>query len=123
MLQFYFMKGKDMLDYMLDDEKIISSKKQKKKTLSDLLDKYGSVENIDKNADVRDSYDYMFANTGNLIDEVLAERNASSDQNQLETDDDFDEIKTEKVEDESDIFDDEDYADVPKKEDGKSYFI
>ena len=123
MLQFYFMKGKDMLDYMLDDEKIISSKKQKKKTLSDLLDKYGSVENIDKNADVRDSYDYMFANTGYLIDEVLAERNASSDQNQLETDDDFDEIKTEKVEDESDIFDDEDYADVPKKEDGKSYFI
>ena len=123
MLQFYFMKGKDMLDYMLDDEKIISSKKQKKKTLSDLLDKYGSVENIDKNADVRDSYDYMFANTGNLIDEVLAERNASSDQNPSETDDDIDEIRSEKVEDESDIFDDEDYADVPKKEDGKSYFI
>ena len=123
MLQFYFMKGKDMLDYMLDDEKIISSKKQKKKTLSDLLDKYGSVENIDKNADVRDSYDYMFANTGYLIDEVLAERNASSDQNPSETDDDIDEIRSEKVEDESDIFDDEDYADVPKKEDGKSYFI
>ena len=49
--------------------------KRKKKTLSDLLDIYGSVEGIDKNADVRDSYDYMFANTDNLINEVMAERN------------------------------------------------
>ena len=85
------MKGENMLDYILDDEEIISSKKRKKKTLSDLLDKYGSVEGIDKNADVRDSYDYMFANTDNLIDEVMAERNASSEQNLPETDDDFDE--------------------------------
>ena len=110
-----------MLNYMLDDEEIISSKKRKKKTLSDLLDKYGSVEGIDKNADVRDSYDYMFANTDNLIDEVMAERNASSEQNLPETNDDFEDIEVESKKTEIDIKDK--YADIPKDSDGNPRYV
>lgn len=38
------------------------------------MDRYGSIENIEKNAIGVDGYDYMFANTDNLINEVLEER-------------------------------------------------
>ena len=54
------------------------TKRENKKKLNKLLDKYGSREGIDKNADVRDSYEYMFANTDNLIDEVEAVRLAKN---------------------------------------------
>ncbi len=38
------------------------------------MDRYGSIENIEKNAIGVDGYDYMFADTDNLINEVLEER-------------------------------------------------
>lgn len=48
-------------------------KREKEKT-NKLLDRYGSIENIEKNAIGVDGYDYMFADTDNLINEVLEER-------------------------------------------------
>ena len=63
-----------MTDYFFYDKETILKKNEKKKKLHDLLDKYGSVENIEKNAIGVDGYDYMFANTNNLIKEVLEER-------------------------------------------------
>ena len=88
-----------------------------------MLDKYGSIEGIDKNADVRDSYDYMFANTDNLIDEVMAERNASSEQNLPETNDDFEDIEVESNNTEAEIDINKKYADIPKDSDGNPRYV
>lgn len=63
-----------MSDYFFNNEETILIKNEKKKKPHDLLDKYGSVEEIEKNAFGVDEYEYMFANTNNLIDEVLEER-------------------------------------------------
>lgn len=66
----------NLFEYIRDSRE--ETKRENKKKLNKLLDKYGSREGIDKNADVRDSYEYMFANTDNLIDEVEAERLAKN---------------------------------------------
>lgn len=63
-----------MLDYFSNDKETVLKKNEKKKKLHELLDKYGNVEEIEKNAIGADGYEYMFANTNNLIDEVLEER-------------------------------------------------
>lgn len=63
-----------MTDYFFDDTETILKKNEKKKKLNELLDRYGSIENIEKNAIGVDGYDYMFADTDNLINEVLEER-------------------------------------------------
>lgn len=63
-----------MLDYFSNDKETVLKKNEKKKKLHELLDRYGSVEEIERNAIGSDGYDYMFANTNNLIDEVLEER-------------------------------------------------
>lgn len=63
-----------MLDYFSNDTETVLKKNEKKKKLHELLDKYGSVEEIERNAIGADGYEYMFANTNNLIDEVLEER-------------------------------------------------
>ncbi len=63
-----------MLDYFFNSEEADLEKSEKKKKLHALLDKYGSVEEIEKNAVGVDGYAYMFANTDDLIDEVLEER-------------------------------------------------
>lgn len=63
-----------MLDYFSNDKETVLKKNEKKKKLHELLDKYGSVEEIEKNAIGVDGYEYMFANTDNLINEVLEER-------------------------------------------------
>lgn len=63
-----------MLDYFSNDSETVFKKNEKKKKLHELLNKYGSVEEIEKNAIGADGYEYMFANTNNLIDEVLKER-------------------------------------------------
>ena len=65
-----------MLDYFFNDNETVLKKREKKKKLHELLDKYGSVEEIEKNAIGADGYEYMFANTDNLIDEVLQERHS-----------------------------------------------
>ena len=63
-----------MLDYFFNDEETVLKKREKKKKLHELLNKYGSVEGIENKAIGADGYDYMFANNDNLIDEVLQER-------------------------------------------------
>lgn len=67
-----------MLDYFFNDEETVLKKREKKKKLHELLNKYGSVEGIENKAIGADGYDYMFANTDNLIDEVLQERRSGS---------------------------------------------
>lgn len=62
-------------DYAADmAEQSLLTKKRNKKKLNDLLDKYGSKEDIEQNADLKDSFEYMFADGDELIDEVLEER-------------------------------------------------
>lgn len=48
-----------MTDYFFDDTETILKKNEKKKKLNELLDRYGSIENIEKNAIGVDGYDYM----------------------------------------------------------------
>lgn len=72
----FFYGENKMLDYFFNDNETVLKKREKKKKLHELLDKYGSVEEIEKNAIGADGYEYMFANTDNLIDEVLQERHS-----------------------------------------------
>ena len=63
----------DLQSYL--QERNVRERAEKKRKLAELLDKYGeSKEAIDKNADVKDSFEYMLANQNGLIDEVLNER-------------------------------------------------
>lgn len=68
-------------DYAADmAEQSLLTKKRNKKKLNDLLDKYGSKEGIEQNATPKDSFEYMFANGDELIDEVLEERQKNQQQ-------------------------------------------
>ena len=61
-----------MMDLVGDSERAI--KKENKKKLHKLLDKYGSVEAIEQNGDMRDSFELDFARIDGALDEVLRER-------------------------------------------------
>lgn len=73
-LYFFTANAPAGTDYFFDDTETILKKNEKKKKLNELLDRYGSIENIEKNTIGVDGYDYMFADTDNLINEVLEER-------------------------------------------------
>ena len=65
----------------------------------------------------------MFANTDNLIDEVMAERNASASQNLPETDDVDKNIEIEPKNTEAKVDIDDKYADIPKDSDGNPRYV
>jgi len=71
----------DKYDYAADmAEQTLLTKKRNKKKLNDLLDKYGSKEGIEQNANLQDSFAYMFCQGDELIDDVLQERQLARQQ-------------------------------------------
>ena len=59
-----------MEDELFEDK----NKPYKKRKLHDLLDKYGTIEELEQHGSVEDNFDYMFAGQRKLLDEVLEER-------------------------------------------------
>ena len=62
----------DLLDLVDDSKREI--KKENKKKLHALLDKYGSVEEIERSGVLRDEFELDFARVDGALDEVLEER-------------------------------------------------
>jgi hypothetical protein len=62
----------NLLDLVSDSK--LATKKENKKKLHKLLDKYGSVEEIERNGDLRDGFELDFARIDGALDEVLEER-------------------------------------------------
>ncbi len=58
---------------LVGDSKM-ATKRENKKKLHKLLDKYGSVEEIERSGDLKDGYELDFARIDGAIDEVLEER-------------------------------------------------
>ena len=58
----------------LVDESKLATKRENKKKLHALLDKYGSVEEIERSGDLRDGFELDFARIDGALDEVLEER-------------------------------------------------
>ena len=58
---------------LVSDSKL-ATKKENKKKLHKLLDKYGSVEEIERNGDLRDGFELDFARIDGALEEVLEER-------------------------------------------------
>ena len=58
---------------LVGDSKM-ATKKENKKKLHALLDKYGSVEEIERSGDLRDGFELDFARIDGALDEVLEER-------------------------------------------------
>ncbi len=62
----------NLLDLVSDSK--LATKKENKKKLHKLLDKYGSVEEIERSGDLRDSFELDFARIDGALEEVLEER-------------------------------------------------
>ena len=62
----------NLLDLVSDSK--LATKKENKKKLHKLLDKYGSVEEIERSGDLRDGFELDFARIDGALDEVLEER-------------------------------------------------
>ena len=63
-----------MEDELFEDK----NKPYKKRKLHDLLDKYGTIDELEQHGSVEDNFDYMFAGQRELLDEVLEERREST---------------------------------------------
>lgn len=62
----------NLLDLVSDSK--LATKKENKKKLHKLLDKYGSVKEIERNGDLRDGFELDFARIDGALEEVLEER-------------------------------------------------
>ncbi len=62
----------NLLDLVSDSK--LATKKENKKKLHKLLDKYGSVEEIERSGDLKDGFELDFARIDGALDEVLEER-------------------------------------------------
>ena len=62
----------NFLDLVSDSK--LATKRENKKKLHKLLDKYGSVEAIERSSDLRDGFQLDFARIDGALDEVLEER-------------------------------------------------
>ena len=61
------------LSDLVSDSKF-AAKKENKEKLNKLLDKYGSVEEIERSGDLRDGFELDFARIDGALDEILEER-------------------------------------------------
>ena len=62
----------DLLDLIGDSKREI--KKENKRKLHALLDKYGSVEEIERSGELKDGFEFDFARVDGALEEVLEER-------------------------------------------------
>lgn len=95
----------NLLDLVSDSK--LATKKENKKKLHKLLDKYGSVEEIEQSGDLRDNFELDFARIDGALDEVLEERRMGYRAPQSSSDD---EIKTNVKKSNSLLPDDEDFS-------------
>ena len=95
----------NLLDLVSDSK--LATKKENKKKLHKLLDKYGSVEEIERSGDLRDNFELDFAKIDGALDEVLEERRMGYRASQSSSDD---EIKTNVKKSNSLLPDDEDFS-------------
>ena len=95
----------NLLDLVSDSK--LATKKENKKKLHKLLDKYGSVEEIERSGDLRDNFELDFARIDGALDEVLEERRLGYRAPQSSSDD---EIKTNVKKSNSLLPDDEDFS-------------
>ena len=78
----FVMKGKIMTfsynfdDDILEHQRLVDADNELE--LKRLLRKYGSLEGIEKNADIRDSMAYMMANQNGLVQKVLTQETGNS---------------------------------------------
>ena len=65
-----------MLDFLMDlvSDSKLATKKENKKKIHKLLDKYGSVEAIERSGDLQDGFELDFARIDGALEEVLEER-------------------------------------------------
>ena len=91
---------------LVGDSKM-ATKRENKKKLHKLLDKYGSVEEIERSGDLRDNFELDFAKIDGALDEVLEERRMGYRASQSSSDD---EIKTNVKKSNSLLPDDEDFS-------------
>ena len=98
-----------MLNNLMDlvGESKIATKRANKRKLHKLLDKYGSVEEIERSGDLRDNFELDFARIDGALDEVLEERRMGYRASQSSSDD---EIKTNVKKSNSLLPDDEDFS-------------
>ena len=62
----------NLLDLVSDSK--LATKRENKKKLHKLLDKYGSIEEIERSGDMKDGFELDFAKIDGALDEVLEER-------------------------------------------------
>ena len=62
----------NLLDLVSDSK--LATKKENKKKLHKLLDKYGSIEEIERSGDLKDGFELDFAKIDGALEEVLEER-------------------------------------------------
>ncbi|MBR5598679.1 MAG: hypothetical protein IKW39_01420 [Alphaproteobacteria bacterium] len=62
----------NLLDLVSDSK--LATKKENKKKLHKLLDKYGSIEEIERSGDLKDGFELDFARIDGALEEVLEER-------------------------------------------------
>ena len=96
----------DLLDLVGDSK--MATKKENKKKLHALLDKYGSVEEIEQNGSLKDGFELDFARVDGALDEVLEERRMGYREEKYGDSDD--EIKTNVKKSNSLLPDDEDFS-------------
>jgi hypothetical protein len=104
-----FLWRKDMSFNLLDliSDSRIATKRENKKKLHKLLDKYGNVEEIERSGDLKDGYELDFAKIDGALEEVLEERRMGYRAPQSSSDD---EIKTNVKKFNSLLPDDEDFS-------------
>ena len=95
----------NLMDLVGDSERAL--KRANKRKLHKLLDKYGSVEEIERSGDLRDNFELDFAKIDGVLDEVLEERRMGYRAPQYSSDD---EIKTNVKKSNSLLPDDEDFS-------------
>jgi len=95
----------NLMDLVGDSK--MATKRENKKKLHKLLDKYGSVEEIERSGDLRDNFELDFARIDGALDEVLEERKLGYREPQSSSDD---EIKTNVKKSNSLLPDDEDFS-------------
>jgi hypothetical protein len=95
----------NLMDLVGDSERAL--KRANKRKLHKLLDKYGSVEEIEQSGDLRDNFELDFARIDGALEEVLEERRMGYRAPQSSSDD---EIKTNVKKSNSLLPDDEDFS-------------
>ena len=96
----------NLLDLVSDSK--LATKSENKKKLHKLLDKYGSVEEIERSGDLKDSFELDFAKIDGALEEVLEERRMGYREPKSDNNDDL--LQSNVKQSNSLLHDDEDFS-------------